>query len=86
MAGAKATRRVLVEFEDGTEQTVLLKPKLLMQVERKYGKEPPPVESTLYAVWCALMPGVDFDTWVDTVADLGSEGDEPDEDPSSVEG
>ena len=59
-----------ITYQDGRKETVAVLPIAALFAERKFGKDVPPVEGTLYGVWCLLRkPGENFDAWVESLAD-----------------
>lgn len=76
-AGGKAAiQRVAVdlEFEDGTFDTVILRPATLVATERHFKGAVPPIEGTLFGCYHQLhrgRPGAPtFADWLDTVAGI----------------
>jgi hypothetical protein len=58
-------------FTDGNTAEAVLNPRIMVEVERKYGTIPA-IEGTLYGAWLRLgRPGV-FDDWLDTIDALDS--------------
>lgn len=68
-------RRITVAYEDGTTETVEVKPKHLIAAERLIGKaiDQHGVEATFMAAWKASRSAVKFDAWLDTVENLVEE-------------
>lgn len=54
-------------FTDGKSESVKLNPRVLVEVERKYGGTIPAIEGTLYGAWLRLGRHGNFDDWLDTV-------------------
>lgn len=62
--------KVTLTFEDGNVEEVTLNPRVLVEVERKFGTVPP-IEGTYWGAWFRLgRPGGNFDAWLDTVSDM----------------
>lgn len=63
-----------ITFEDGSTAEVVVKPALMIQVERKFKGQVPPLEGTMYACWLKLrQSGQSFDEWAETVDNLEQE-------------
>lgn len=58
---------VTIVFEDGSKEPVNLRIPDMVQAERHFKGEIPPLEGTLWAAWKKLKPGPPFDVWVETV-------------------
>ena len=61
---------VHLTFTDGTQKSAVLNPRVMVEVERKFGKDLPPIEGALYAAWLRLGREGTFDDWLDTVESL----------------
>lgn len=63
-----ARNEITLEFSDGTEETVRLKPRFIVEAERKYtkgGGTMPYFEGMVYAGWLALdKPGTGFQSFL----------------------
>lgn len=64
---------IKITYTDGTSTVARMTPKALVIAERHFGKDMPPVESSLYVAWVQAAPGVSFDDWLDTVEDASEE-------------
>lgn len=71
-----AAPAVKVTFTDGHVEEVRLNPRVLVEIERKYGAVPP-IEGTLYGAWYRLGRHGSFDEWLDTVEEIAEQDDEP---------
>lgn len=56
-----------IAFVDGRTEEVTLNLRVLVEMERKFGQDPPPVESTLYGAWHRLGRPGPFDDFIDSV-------------------
>jgi hypothetical protein len=67
-----AVRTFDVVLATGERHTVRMTPKLFLMCERKWGKADnmPDMEAMLYSAWIALVPGIPFDDWVDTIEEI----------------
>lgn len=74
-------RQVTIKFEDGSEETVELKPKHLIAVERLLDKDVSKhgVEATYMAAWKATRSPLKFNDWLDEVDSLREHRDDADE-------
>lgn len=65
-------RQISVVYEDGTSETVEVRPKHLIAAERLIGKaiDQHGVEATFMAAWKASRSAMKFDAWLDTVENL----------------
>jgi len=61
---------VTVGYDDGTTDTVVLRPVTLVAAERHFKGAIPAVEGTLWGVWHQLRKESTFADWLETVADL----------------
>lgn len=80
--GTSATRkrhRVTAFYPDGTALETYLRPVAIVAAERRYGKDSPPAEATMFAAWYLLRRehpdrvADDFDRWLDELADIEEE-------------
>ncbi len=61
---------IQLTFTDGRSEEVKLNPRILVEVERRFGGTIPGIEGSLYGAWFRLgRPGV-FDEWLDTIEDI----------------
>jgi len=61
---------ISLTFTDGHAEEVKLNPRVLVEVERKFGATIPGIEGSLYGAWHRLgRPGV-FDEWLDTIESI----------------
>ena len=64
-------RKVKLTFNDGQpEAEVEIRPGLLVQAERKFKGDMPPIEGVLFAAYKGLKPAMPFEQWLDTVDDF----------------
>lgn len=55
-----------VTYADGNEESIRIKPRAIVEAERRYGGGLPAIEGTCYAAWVTKgRPGGDFDAWLD---------------------
>lgn len=65
---------ITLTFTDGHTEEVKLNPRVLVEIERKFGTDIPGIEGSLYGAWHRLgRPGA-FDDWLDTVEEIHEEG------------
>lgn len=69
--------RVRLNYTDGREETISVRPVGLVAAERHYKGTVPPFESTCYAAWYSLRPGIDFEEWLESLDDVNAEEAEP---------
>lgn len=70
--------RVTISYVDGREETVTIRPVGLIAAERHYkGDSIPAFESTCYAAWASIKPGVGFEEWLETLEDVNREEEAP---------
>lgn len=61
-------RRVKITFSDGQpDAEVEIRAGLLVQAERKYKGNMPPIEGTLFAAFKGIKPSMPFEQWLDTI-------------------
>lgn len=74
---------VHLTFADGTEEQVVLNPRVLVEVERHFDGTIPPIEGSMYGAWWRLgQPGKEagvsadkaFDSWMDSVESIDEKG------------
>jgi hypothetical protein len=65
-----ASPKVHLTFVDGHSEEVTLNPRVLVEVERKYGGTIPPIEGSLYGAWFRLGQPGKFDDWLDSIDDM----------------
>lgn len=79
-----ARNEVTLEFEDGSKETVKIKPRYAIEAEEKYGRGPggtPPLKGTIYAAWLALgKPGSGFNSFVKSLEAITLPGDDYEDD------
>lgn len=71
---------VHVTYDDGRAESLRIKPRAWLEVERRFGATVPPREGTMFAAWAQLHPGGDvatFDAWVDTLDEIRDEWVDP---------
>lgn len=67
-----------IRFVDGHSEEVPLNLRVLVEMERKFGTDAPPVESTLYGAWHRLGRHGSFDDFIDSVESVDPvDADEP---------
>lgn len=60
-----------VTYEDGTTESIRIKPVGIVAAERKFGGTLPAIEGTCYAAWVTKgKPGGDFDAWLSSLDDV----------------
>lgn len=62
--------RIRLRYADGSEDTLAVRARGLIEAERHLGKNPPPLEASFYAVWSQLGKPSTFDAWVDSIEDF----------------
>lgn len=80
-------RQVTINYEDGSEDTVALKPKHLIAAERliKGAVDQHGIEATFMAAWKATRSSLKFDAWLDTVENLEEVPADEDDDEAEVD-
>lgn len=68
---------IKVVFTDGHSEDVTLNMRVIVDVERKFGKDAPPVESTLYGVWLRLGRHGNFEDFLDAIESVDMPDGEP---------
>jgi hypothetical protein len=71
-----AATKVTVTYEDGTTDSVSVKPIDLVMAERHFKGSLPPVEGTLFAAWSRLKPGSSFNDWLALLAAIDEQQEE----------
>lgn len=62
-----ASPALKLTFDDGTSQDVKINPRVLVEIERKFGNDWPEIEGMLYGAWHRLGRPGEFEKWLDTV-------------------
>lgn len=60
-------------FTDGRSEKVTLNPRVLVEIERKFGGSITTMEGMLYGAWFRLGRPGEFDGWLDSLADIDAD-------------
>jgi hypothetical protein len=63
-------------FTDGRKEEVKLNPRVLVEIERKFGATVPGIEGSLYGAWHKLGRPGDFDEWLDSLESIDERSEE----------
>lgn len=68
---------IKLTFTDGHSEEVKINPRVLVEIERKFGGDIPGIEGSLYGAWHKLGRVGVFEEWLDTVEEIDESAGEP---------